>query len=249
MLLHRIPWLGAVVFVTGMFLSIWLRRFGPMARRAGSLIALPFVVLLTVPYIPPTPHSLIPVALVPVIIALLALLWVSAVHTLARRVHFLPPVREPDSPSLAPTEGSSLRPIASTRMAIQMAVALAVSFVIGYTYFADRWAWTVLTAFIVVSGNRGRLDVAYKSVLRVLGAAAGTLIALSLSIHVGYHDTRSVVLILIAIFFGVWLRPLGYAWWALFVTLALALLQGFAGSSDTSDPGVPPGRDRDRGHS
>jgi uncharacterized membrane protein YccC len=54
---------------------------------------------------------------------------------------------------------------------------------------------------------------------------------LSLSIHVGYHDTTSVVLILVAIFFGVWLRPLSYGWWALFVTLALALLQGFAGSS------------------
>jgi uncharacterized membrane protein YccC len=38
-------------------------------------------------------------------------------------------------------------------------------------------------------------------------------------------------LILGAVFLGVWLRPLGYAWWALFVTLALALLQGFAGSS------------------
>jgi len=72
MLLHRVPWLGAVVFITGMFLSIWLRRFGPMARRAGSLIALPFVALLTVPYIPPTPHSPIPGALAPVIIALLA---------------------------------------------------------------------------------------------------------------------------------------------------------------------------------
>ena len=35
------------------------------------------------------------------------------------------------------------------------------------------------------------------------------------------------VLILVALFFGVWLRPLGYAWWALFVTLALAMLQGF----------------------
>jgi hypothetical protein len=45
-LLHRAPWLGALVFVAGMFLSIWLRRLGPMARRAGSLIALPFVVLL-----------------------------------------------------------------------------------------------------------------------------------------------------------------------------------------------------------
>jgi uncharacterized membrane protein YccC len=231
MLLHRAPWLGALVFVAGMFLSIWLRRFGPMARRAGSLIALPLVVLLTVPYIPSTPHSPIPVALVPIIVALLALLWVSAAHTLARRVGFLPALREPESPVSTSAVESSLRPIASTRMAIQMAVALAVSFVIGYIYFAQRWAWIVLTAFIVVSGNRGRLDVAYKSMLRVLGAAAGTLIALSLSIHFGYHDTTSVVLILVAIFFGVWLRPLGYGWWALFVTLALALLQGFAGLS------------------
>jgi len=39
-LLHQLPWLGALVFVCGMFASIWLRRFGPMARRAGSLIAL-----------------------------------------------------------------------------------------------------------------------------------------------------------------------------------------------------------------
>jgi hypothetical protein len=39
------------------------------------------------------------------------------------------------------------------------------------------------------------------------------------------------VLILAAVFFAVWLRPLGYAWWALFVTIALALLQGFEGSS------------------
>jgi uncharacterized membrane protein YccC len=43
-----------------------------------------------------------------------------------------------------------------------------------------------------------------------------------------------VVLILAAVFLGTWLRPLGYAWWALFATLALALLQGFAGSSAPS---------------
>jgi hypothetical protein len=226
-LLHRAPWLGAVAVVAGIFLSIWLRRFGPMARRAGSLIALPFVALLTTPYIPATPDSPVPAALIPMVIALLALLWVGALHALARRVRFLPQSREPVNPASAPTGASSLRPIASTRMAIQMAVALAVSFVIGYVYFTDRWAWIVLTAFIVASGNRGRLDVAYKSVLRVLGTAAGTLVALSLSIHVGSRDT-TVVLILGAIFLGVWLRPLGYAWWALFVTVALALLQGFA---------------------
>jgi hypothetical protein len=230
-LLHTAPVIGAIVFVAGMFLSIWLRRFGPMAQRAGSLIALPFVVLLTTPYMPPGPESRVPAALVPVVIALLALFWVGVLHALARRVRFLPPAREAVRPVPALHNTSSLRPIASTRMAIQMAVALALSFFIGYVYFAERWAWIVLTAFIVISGNRGRLDVAYKSGLRVLGAAAGTVVALSLSLGVGPHNTATVVLILGALFLGVWLRPLGYGWWALFVTLALALLQGFAGSS------------------
>ncbi|MEO5561039.1 MAG: FUSC family protein [Dokdonella sp.] len=75
----------------------------------------------------------------------------------------------------------------------------------------------------------GRLDVAYKSVLRLFGAAAGTAIALLFTVHLGSHDEAPVVLILAAIFLGTWLRPAGYAWWALFVTLALALLQGFTG--------------------
>jgi hypothetical protein len=145
-------------------------------------------------------------------------------------VRFLSPARAPEILVSAPRAESLLRPIASTRMAIQMAVGLGFSFIVGYTYFSERWAWIVLTAFIVVSGSRGRLDVAYKSVQRVLGAAVGTLIALLVSGPVGSHDTTTVVLILLAIFLGVWLRPLNYAWWALFVTLALALLQGFAGS-------------------
>jgi hypothetical protein len=232
-LLHRVPWIGAFVFVTGMFVSIWLRRFGPMAARTGSLIALPFVVLLTTPHIRLTPGGAIPALLVPILIALLALLWVGVLHALARRVGFLPPARMAERPSLTltSTRDSSMRPMASTRMAIQMAVALTAAFVVGYVFFAERWAWVVLTAFIVISGNRGRLDVAYKSVLRVLGAAGGTFLALTLTFHIGSHDMTTVVLILVAIFLGVWSRPLGYAWWALFVTLALALLQGFSGSS------------------
>ena len=232
-LLHRVPWLGAFVFVAGMFVSIWLRRFGPMARRAGSLIALPFVVLLTTPHVRAASIGAIPAPIVPVLIALLALLWVSALHALARRLRFLPPARVAERPPVISERESSMRPVASTRMAIQMAVALSVSFAVGYAFFAERWAWIVLTAFIVNSGNRGRLDVAYKSVLRVLGAAAGTLIALTFALHAGSHDGTTVGLILAAVFLGVWLRPLGYAWWALFATLALALLQGFAGSSAT----------------
>jgi len=218
------------VFTTGLAVSIWLRRFGPLAARAGSLIALPFVTLLVTPYARPAKVGPLLATLMPVVVALLALASVTLLQMLARRLHVLPPAKvEPPIAPLAKAEGG-MRPDATTRMAIQMAVALAIAFVVGYVFFAERWSWIVLTAFIVQSGNRGRLDVAYKSVLRVAGAAAGTVVALVSTMHLGSHDATTVALILASVFFGLWLRPLGYAWWALFVTLALALLQGFGGT-------------------
>lgn len=228
-LLLHVPWLGAAAFVAGMFLSIWLRRFGPNAQRAGSLIALPFVTLLVTPHIGAAESGAIPALLLPIVIALLALLWVSVLHALAQRIAFLPATPTTTGPvSVAPSRQSALRPIASTRMAIQMATALAASFFVGHVVFDHRWAWIVLTAFIVISGNRGRLDVAYKSLLRVIGAAGGTIVALSIDFHAGAHNLGTGALIMIAVFIGTWLRPLNYVWWALFVTIALALLQGFA---------------------
>jgi len=230
-LLQRSPWLGAVLFVAGMSLPIWLRRFGPAWRRAGALIALPFVVILTTPHLPMSHEHVATALLLPVVIALLALWWVAVAHALGRRLRWLPPPRIAPARPAMPAREASLRPPASTRMAVQMAVALATAFVVGYAFFAERWAWIVLTAYIVGSGNQGRLDVAYKSVLRVLGAAGGTVLALVFAFQLGSHDATTVVLILVAVFLGLWLRPLGYAWWAFFVTLALALLQGFEGTS------------------
>jgi len=226
MLLLHAPWLGAVLFVIAISMSIWLRRFGPLVRRAGSLIALPFVVILTTPYVPTTRVGPTTALLLPIIVALLALFWVSLFHLGAQRLRWLPAPRVMKDVPASPPRASSLRPMASTRMALQMAVALTIAFVMGYAFFADRWAWIVLTAFIVCSGNQGRLDVAYKSVLRVVGAGAGTLVALIFANHTA-SGTTTVALILSAVFMGIWLRPLGYGWWALFVTLALALLQGF----------------------
>ncbi|SFF48895.1 Fusaric acid resistance protein-like [Dyella marensis] len=233
LLLRHWPWAGAAVFVAGMFVSIWLRRFGAMARRAGGLIALPFVTLLTVPHVQPTANGVLPVWLVPIVVALLALFWVSMLHLLVRRLRIRPPVDEDDAPIAIPATQDRPGLAVSTRMAIQMAVALAVSFALGFLFFRERWGWIVLTAFIVNSGNRGRLDVVYKSGMRVLGAAVGTAIALGLGQHLGVDRHTSPILMLTALFLGVWLRPFGYAWWALFVTLALALLQGFGGGEPT----------------
>ena len=234
LLLRHAPWLGAALFVAGVSVPIALRGSGPALRRAGALVALPFVVILVTPRMPAMHANRTLALLMPILVALLALVWVTLAHAIARRIGWLPRAPRdswtPDVTAGAPAAGS-LRPSANTRMAIQMAVALAAAFAVGYLVFRERWAWIVLTAYIVGSANQGRLDVLYKSVQRVLGAAAGTGFALVFSAHATAQGAGSAVAMLAAVFLGVWLRPLEYAWWALFVTVALALLQGFEGTS------------------
>jgi len=115
----------------------------------------------------------------------------------------------------------------STRLALQMALSLALAFTIGFVFFADRWAWIVLTVVVVAVGNAGRADVLFKGIQRVLGAAAGTVVALlGLTVPaIGGPNLPTVILLLVIVFVAVFLRPFGYLWWALFFTLALTLLQ------------------------
>jgi len=224
-LLRHAPWAGATVFVAGMALSIWMRRFGPLALRTGSLIALPLVTILVVPHLSHDGAGALPTLVRPVAVALVALAWVELVQAGGRRIGWTAVQAGTGDDPAAPRAPSALRLSPSTRMALQMAAALVASFVVGFVFFPSHWSWIVLTAFIVNSGNRGRQDVVYKSALRVLGAAAGTLLAMAVASQVAVHGATAATLILACVFLGIWLRPLGYGWWALFVTLALALLQ------------------------
>jgi uncharacterized membrane protein YccC len=123
---------------------------------------------------------------------------------------------------------------ASTRMALQMSAGLGAAFALGPWLYPGHWSWTVLTAYIVASGNRGRGDVLYKSGLRVLGALAGTVLATLLASTFGPGDRWAVVAIFAVVGVGTWLRPLSYAYWAGCVTAALAFLYGYFGETGTS---------------
>ncbi|KRE88665.1 hypothetical protein ASG87_08785 [Frateuria sp. Soil773] len=238
LLLRDLPWLGAAAFTAGVALSVWLRQFGEQARRASRLIALPFVTVLTVPHLSGAQRGPLPAILVPVAVALLALAWVSALDALGRRLRLLPAIVQPAHRTPARAVPDRTRTSATTRMALQMAAALACAFAVGHACFGPHWPWVVLTAFIVHSGNRGRWEVAYKSLQRLGGAAIGTLAAAVLAPLAGTHGSGSAASILVAVFLGTWLRPLNYAWWALFVTVALALLQDYAGLPATAEMGL-----------
>ena len=234
-----LPVVGAIAFVAAMFLSIFLRRFGPVWTRVGSLIALPFITLLIAPGagVGTTPGG---VALLSIVV----LVIVVALRVLAEVARFLPRVRQaptipsasldaPSAPAAPTRTPSGSRPIASTRMAIQMAIALTTAFVVGALVFPQHVTWVVLTAFIVCSGNRGRADVLYKSGLRIVGAAIGTIVA-SVGLvwltpaHSFLQGPTLVIVLLVILGIGLWLREWTYAAWAVVMTLVITLLQGAA---------------------
>lgn len=214
-LMSRHPDIGDALFVAAVSLSVWVRRFGPRAAKAGTTAVLPLVSLLVVrvPGAPPYDYWV-------ALIALIAAFWV-----LVAQLTLWP---QPAAPAPATTTGT-----VSTRMALQMGAALGTAFVAGRIAFSTHWSWAVLTAFIVCGGARGRADALHKGALRALGAALGTVVAAGIAGAgaFGAGDRTSVVLILALLGVGTWLRPLSYAYWAGCVTAALSLLYGYFGES------------------
>ena len=220
-LLLRIPPVGAAVFVAGMFASVYARNFEGIARRAGTIIALPLVAMLVVPAAPAHARGGIAVDIALAASAgIIALVYASVMHGIVARVTAHKP--QPENLPRARPERTGMT--ATTRMAWQMAVALSAAFVAGFILFPAHWGWTVLTAFIVCSGARGRGDATYKAVLRLAGALGGTIVA-AIAAHIwapaGIAEAATIFGLL---FVALLLREMNYAFWAACTTLILALL-------------------------
>jgi hypothetical protein len=233
------PNVADTLFVAALGLSIWIRRFGGWASRLGTLIALPFIALLVTP-VPVLPgespsvgqQSILHSMLWSAVAAVIAFCWVWATQVVAERIGYVEaePAASHHRAPAKPGRGGPKIP-ASTRMAVQMALSLALAFVIGRSVFSPHWTWIVVTAFIVNSGNRGRGDVVYRCLLRIAGAAFGTVMATLVAGLFPPRDNTAIVLILIVLVVGSWLRTISYAYWAGCVTSVLSLLQGYFGES------------------
>jgi hypothetical protein len=226
LILHH-PDAGDVAFTLALGASIWIRRFGAGATKAGTLIAMPFIAILVTPLPQPPGQG---GTLWGAAAAAIAFLCVSGLRFASDRLGF---TRAAPAPPQAERPSSPGVPV-STRMALQMVTALGAAFTVGRWAYPDHWPWLVLTAFIVTSGNRGRGDVLYKAGLRIAGAAAGTAVATLLAGAFGRGDPRSVAIILSVLAVAIWLRTINYAYWAASATGALALLYGYFGQTGNS---------------
>ncbi|MEV6765870.1 FUSC family protein [Streptomyces sp. NPDC051105] len=222
---------GAAVYTAGMALAIWIRRYGPVSTKAGTLIALPLVALLVVPgpALPAAAQSGLVTWGWSALIGVLACGSVWLVQALGDRHSPWHAAPTPDPPP----RRSRLHPRPSTRMALQMAAAIATAFVLGRVLFDDHWPWAVLTAYVAASGNRGRTDVLRKGVERLAGACVGTVLATAVA-EAGVTGHTAVVLMFAVLAVALWLRPLNYAYWAAGMTTALSLLLGYFGQNAES---------------
>ena len=250
--------LGDAAFVVAVSGGIWLRRFGPGYARAGTLLTLPFIALLITPA-PSLSQGGSDQRVWTAVIALVAVGWVTAAQwadgkvthgrQLANRADPADPTApaaEPAAPPAATARPAKRRLPASTRMAAQMAVALAAAFAIGRWFYPDHWSWMVVTAYIVGSGNRGRGDVTYKSLLRIAGAAFGTIAATLVAGQFPAGDKTPIVIIFVVLAVAGWLRSLNYAYWAAGMTAVLALLNGYFGRERDRVTARTAGRNRHR---
>ena len=224
--LLRVPVLGAILFAVGIALSVLLRQYGERAAALGRSIALPFMTILVVP-VRVEAHDPVVAVLLAIVAGAVAVVC-SALASLATQRFAISRVADRESPPrLRPPKPGSL-PVA-TRMALQMLVALALAFVVGLLAFPAHWPWIVLSAFIVTSGAIGRGDAIYKALLRFGGAIGGTLVA-ALVAHVAFPTSSAfAAAVFAALFIGMWLRQINYAYWAACATLIFALLQGANG--------------------
>jgi hypothetical protein len=224
--LLKLPPLGATLFIGGMVVSILLRKYGPIARTIGRIIAIPLIAILVVPvHIEGIDGRWLPVALM-IAAGLSAMLCSTGAGWLAKRVGWVeadPAEPAPASPAAAPAKRSLH---IAERMALQMLVALSLAFAIGMLVFPAHWAWVVLTAFIVCSGTVSRGDAVYKGLMRLGGAIGGAAIAAAMAHVVLPGPTADAAIIFAILFIGIWLRHINYAAWAVCATLIFALLQG-----------------------
>ncbi len=113
---------------------------------------------------------------------------------------------------------------ATTRQAIQITVAGALSIVIGELLSPQRWYWAVLAAFLVFIGTSSAYETMSRAWSRLVGTALGVFAGMGVGFLVNGHDTLAFCLLLVCLFGAVYTFRLSPGIMMFFITVALAML-------------------------
>ena len=120
-----------------------------------------------------------------------------------------------------------LRP--TTRTAIQVVVAGALSIGLGGLAVPGQWFWAVITAFVVFAGVASRGELLVKAWTRVAGTLAGLLAGVVAATLLSGHPVVEVVAVLVCVFLAFYLLPASYGLMTFFFTAMVGVLYGLLG--------------------
>ena len=127
-------------------------------------------------------------------------------------------------------EGGGPRLLLTTRQALQIALAGALSIGLGDALSGQRWYWAVLACFLAFTGTATAAETVRKALQRTAGTVVGVVVALVLVPSLGHSTTTSLVVILVAIFVGFYLFRVSYTCLAFAITILIAELYELLGT-------------------
>lgn len=142
---------------------------------------------------------------------------------------FLPGSAVTVGPMVAP-EGAGPTLLLTTRQALQIALAGALSIALGDALSGQRWYWAVLACFLAFTGTATAAETVRKALQRTAGTVVGVAVALVAVPHLGHSTAVSLVVILVAIFVGFYLFRVSYTCLAFAITILIAELYELLGT-------------------
>jgi hypothetical protein len=112
----------------------------------------------------------------------------------------------------------------NVRVAIQMAIAVGASILVGEILSGRRFYWAVIAAFVTFMGANSATEQVRKGVNRVIGTAVGAVVGALLAHLVGDRGWLAVAVILVAIFFGIYFMRISYVFMVLGITVMVSQL-------------------------
>lgn len=221
-LLHDAPLLRDAAWLLVVFAGVYARRWGPRGHALGIFAFMQFFVTQFLHALPaqlPELYAATGVALGAAAVVRF-LVW-----PIERRV---PP---PAVPAALPGRGLAR---ATTRQAVQVAVASGVALVVGQFLSEERWYWAVGTVWWIFVNTASRGETLVRGFRRVLGTVTGIAGGFLVAIPLGGAPAATAVLVAGCVFGIFYTAAVSYSWMILAVTVMASLLYGLLGVLDGS---------------
>jgi uncharacterized membrane protein YccC len=110
------------------------------------------------------------------------------------------------------------------RVAIQMGIAVAAAIIAGDALSGRRFYWAVIAAFITFMGANTAGEQLRKSLFRVAGTLVGVVIGSVLAHLAGDRVSLQLVVVLVALFLGLYLMRVNYTFMTIGATVTVSQL-------------------------